>query len=279
MRRATGKASRVGGLLAAGCVTLAAAGASAARVGAQSGSAREWTFANLLGGFCLEFLADSADARGLLPDDAVALRANSPGITLHPALARVVADQPEYASWTPAKVCVYRFGAANIAGTEVVAKAGEGETFGWVALAGRIAANQPEGSLVATQLFTGSTRAQKASEGGRPELRKLKMSVGKAPKSNEERVVLEFGKTRLIWDGHAASDSVAMAGPVTVHWARPVRGGAVVARWELNSVQQRSMVGAVIVQGKDRFANALRKSPIRYVGPLYQGGNAKLSFE
>jgi hypothetical protein len=245
----------------------------------QTASAQEWTFANLIGGFCLEFLADTADARRLLPNDAVPLRATTPGVKLHPALARVVKDQPEYASWTPAEVCVYRFGAATIAGTEIVARPGDGETIGWVGVAGRIAASQPEGSLVATQLFTGGTKAQKASEAGRPELRKLKLSVGKAPKSNEDRVILEFGKTRLMWDGHAASDSTAVAGPVVEHWARAIRGGAVIGRWELNSVQQRSMVGAVIVEGKDRFAQALRKSPIRYVGPLYQGGNAKLSFE
>jgi hypothetical protein len=246
---------------------------------AQAGRAQEWTFANLISGFCLEFLADTADARHLLPDDAVALRASTPGVRMHPALARVVKDQPEYASWTPAEVCVYRFGAANIAGTEIVARQGEGETIGWVAVAGRIAVKQPEGSLVATQLFTGGTKAQKASEAGRPDLRKLKLSFGKAPKSNEERVILEFGKTRLMWDGHAATDSMAVAGPVVEHWARAVRGGVVIGRWEQHSVQQRSMVGAVIVEGKDRFAQALRKSPIRYVGPLYQGGNARLSFE
>lgn len=260
-------------------VALAGAGVRTRAGAAQAGAVREWTFANLLGGFCLEFLADSADARGLLPDGAVPLRAGAQGVTVHPALARVIADHPEYAAWTPAEVCMFRFGAANIEGTEVVAKPGEGETVGWVALAGRIAANQPVGSMVATQLFTGSTKAQKASEAGRLPLRRVKMSVGKSPRSNEERVTLEVGKTILIWDGHPASDSTVVATPATAHWARPVRGGPVLAQWELNAVQQRSMVGAVIVQGKDRLANAIRKSPIRYVGPLYRGGNARLSFE
>jgi hypothetical protein len=261
--------------LAAGLLTGAARPVPARGTAAPA----DWTFANLIGGFCLEFLADSADARRLLPDDAVLLRAQGPGVQLHPALARVIQDRPEFASWTPAEVCVYRFGSATIAGTELVARAGEAETFGWVAIAGRISGNQPEGSMVATQLFTGGSKAQKAAETGRPELRRIKMSFGPAPRSAEQRYILEFGKTRLIWDGHPASDSATVATPLVSHWARPVRGGALVGRWELQAVQARSMVGAVIVEGKDRFAETIRRSPIRYVGPLHEGGRAVLSFQ
>lgn len=267
------------GIATAAAATLLTIGLLRGAATAQAGRAGEWTFANLVGGYCLEFLADFDDAQQLLPDDAVPLRANAVGMSLHPALATVVAGQPEYATWVPARVCVYRFGAANIGGTEIVAKPGQAETIGWVSIGGRVAANQPDGSMVTTQFFTGGTKAQKASETGRPELKRLKISVGPAPRSQETRAILEFGKTRLIWDGHPASDSTALGSPVVQHWARPVRGGAVLARWQLNATQQRSMVGAVIVEGKDRFAQAIRKSPIRYVGPMYQGGNATLSFE
>lgn len=247
--------------------------------GAQDGGDGSWTFANLIGGFCVEFLADSADARHLLPDDAFPLRAGSPGVTLHPAIARVVKDQPEYASWTPAQICVYRFGAATVAGTEIVARPGEGESIGWVALTARMAADQPEGSWVATQLFTGGSKAQIASRAGQLELRRVRMQFGQAPKSTDERYVLQFGGTRVIWDGHPAGDSSAVSAPVVAHWARKARGGALLGRWELSSQQSRSMVGAVFVEGKDRFAKALRKSPIRYIGPLQTGGRARLSFQ
>lgn len=246
---------------------------------AQAGGAGEWTFANLMGGYCLEFLAPYEDAQHLLPDDAVPLRANSKGMLLHSALARVVQGQPEFATWVPGRVCVYRFGAANIAGTEIVAKAGDAESIGWVAIGGRVAAGQQDGSMVTTMFFTDGSKAQAASELGQVHMKRVKMTVGPAPRSTERRYTIELGKTRLIWDGHPASDSSAVPEPVVQNWGIRVPGGAALARWQLNAVQQRSMVGAVIVQGKDRLAEAIGKSPIRYVGPLYQGGNAKLSFE
>ena len=55
-----------------------------------------WSFANLMNGFCVAFLVDSNDARSLLPDEALPVRASSVE-RLNPALARAIADQPEYA--------------------------------------------------------------------------------------------------------------------------------------------------------------------------------------
>ena len=37
------------------------------------------------------------------------------------------------------------------------------------------------------------------------------------------------------------------------------------------------MVGALVVQGKDKLAKVMRNSPIRYLGPIYQGGRAELT--
>jgi hypothetical protein len=37
------------------------------------------------------------------------------------------------------------------------------------------------------------------------------------------------------------------------------------------------MVGALIIIGKDKLAKLLRQSPIRYLGPMYQGGSGQLA--
>ena len=37
------------------------------------------------------------------------------------------------------------------------------------------------------------------------------------------------------------------------------------------------MVGALVIGGKDKLAKLLRKSPIRYAGPMYQGGTGELT--
>jgi hypothetical protein len=41
----------------------------------------------------------------------------------------------------------------------------------------------------------------------------------------------------------------------------------------LSAEVARSMVGALKVEGKDDFAQALKASPTRFAGPAYQGGS------
>jgi hypothetical protein len=38
------------------------------------------------------------------------------------------------------------------------------------------------------------------------------------------------------------------------------------------------MVGSLKVEGKDDLAKLLKASPIRFVGPVYQGGTGSLHF-
>jgi hypothetical protein len=175
-------------------------------------------------------------------------------------------------------VCVYRFGAAEVNGKELVAREGDGETVGWVGFTARALANQPPGSAVAVLVFTSDWRAQRAAETARLRLRTEKLQFGQAPKSTDDRYVLELGKTRIIWDGRAGADSAGPSGLLVDVFVREARSGPpVMVRWELSALERRSMIGALIVEGKDRLARALRKSPIRFVGPFYRGGQGRLS--
>lgn len=238
-----------------------------------------WSFANLMNGFCVAFLVDSGDARALLPDEAFPVRASAVE-RLNPALARAIADQPEYANWIPGQFCVYRFGRADVNGSELVAKAGEGEAFGWVGLVARASADQPAGSLVAIQLFTSDWRAQRAAETGRLQLKQVKMQFGQAPKSTDDRYVIQLGKTTVVWDGRAGADSTVPSEPEVHVFLRQARSGAPsLARFEVRANERRSMIGALIIEGKDRLAKALRKSPIRFAGPLLRGGQGSLSIQ
>ncbi len=238
-----------------------------------------WSFANLMNGFCVAFLVDSGDARSLLPDGAFPVRASTVE-RLNPALARAIADQPEFASWIPGQLCVYRFGRADVNGNELVAKDGEGEAFGWVGLMARATAEQPPGSMVATQLFTSDWRAQRASEAGRLQLKQVKMQFGQAPKSSDDRYVIQLGKTTVIWDGRAGADSTVPSEPEVQLFLREARSGPPsLARFEVRATERRSMIGALIIEGKDRLAKAMRKSPIRFAGPLLRGGQGSLSIQ
>ena len=236
-----------------------------------------WQFSNLQQGYCITFLVSPEDAPGVLPDDAQPVRLNAMA-DVSPVLARVLADQPEYGGWMPAEVCLYRFGRADIGGRELVAPAGASEMIGIVSFGARVAINQPENGISVSTVFTNDKRAVKLADSTQVVLRQIKATFGKAAHSGDERHVIQLGKTTLTWDGHPASDSAPVGTPLERVWVvRGPRGKPVLLRWKLNTTSTRSMVGALVVQGKDKLAKLMRKSPVRYLGPIYQGGIGELS--
>ncbi len=244
---------------------------------AQGGNEGAWQFSNLQQGYCITFLVSPEDAPGVLPDDAQPVRLNAT-TDASPVLARVLADQPEYGAWMPAAVCIYRFGRADIAGRELVAPAGGSEMIGTVSYAARVAVNQPDNGVSVSVVFTNDKRAARLTDSTQVPFRQIKATFGKAAHGDDERHVIQFGKTTLIWDGHAASDSAALSTPLDHVWVvMGRRGKPVLVRWQLNASSSRSVVGALVVQGKDKLAKLMRKSPIRYLGPMYQGGRGEMT--
>ncbi len=243
----------------------------------KAGDALSWHFSNLQQGYCIAFLVSPDDASGLLPDDVQATRLDA-APNAPPALLRVLQDQPEYAAWMPAEVCLYRFGRADIAGSALVAAGGASEMIGVVSYQARVTASQPPNGAFVSLVFTNDKRVAKVTEDTPMQARRVQATFGKAPHGSDERHSMKLGKTTLIWDGHAASDSASVAAPVERGWVLRGSGGKQVAfQWTLNATTSRSMVGALIVQGKDKLAKLMRKSPIRYLGPMYEGGTAELS--
>jgi hypothetical protein len=213
----------------------------------------------------------------VLPEDAQPVRLDAM-TDAPPVLARVLTDQPEYAGWMPAALCIYRFGRAAFGSRELVAPAGSSEVIGMVAYAARVAANQPANGLSVSTMFTNDKRAAKATDSTATPLRLVKASFGKAAHGDDERHVIEIGKMKLIWDGHAASDSARSDAVLERVWVvRGPRGKPVLLRWTLKPASSRSMVGALVIEGKEKLAKLLRRSPIRYLGPMYQGGVGELS--
>ena len=236
-----------------------------------------WSFGNLEQGYCISFLVSPEDAPGVLPEDAQPVRLDAMR-DASPALTRVLADQPEYGSWMPAALCLYRFGRADISGRELVAPAGGTEMIGITAYGARVTAAQPANGLWVSMLFTNDKRAARVTDSSATPLHQVKAAFGKAAHGDDERHVVEIGKTRLIWDGHPAADSTTVTAPMERVWVvKGPRGKPVLARWRLAPTYSRSMVGALVIDGKDKLAKLLRKSPIRYVGPMYQGGTGELT--
>lgn len=237
-----------------------------------------WNLEGLQWGTCVEFLVNPDLTRKFLPSSALPLRADASKLV--PAIARVVADQPEFAAWSPASLCFFAFDAVQVGNRRVVG--GEnttGPVIGVLSLAARQEGPLGADADVAYRVLTTSWQVEKAVEHERSalQIQTIRATFGTAPRSTDDRYVIRVGKTTITWDGHPAGDSTA-APPFQRSYI--AEGGGDGKPWRLDMsltpTSQRSLVGAVIVQGKDNLAKALAGSPIRFVGPFYEGGSGEV---
>ena len=143
---------------------------------------------------------------------------------------------------------------------------------GVVSFGARVAVNQPANGVSVSLVFTNDKRIAKVTDSTQVPFRQVKATFGKAAHGDDERHVVALGKTTLIWDGHAASDSVTLSAPVERVWVvRGPRGKPVLLRWRLNRRIQpfhgRSAGGAG--QGQAGQAHAKVTDPLP--GPDLRG--------
>jgi hypothetical protein len=110
-------------------------------------------------------------------------------------------------------------------------------------------------------------------------LNEVQSSVSRVPGSGNDLYQVKIGKTRLVWNGRPVGDSTRVEQPITESWLAKGTSGTL---WKVSTTLRpewsRPLVGLLSVEGKDDLAKALKASPIRFVGPLYQGGGAELRF-
>jgi hypothetical protein len=243
-----------------------------------------WRLEELHHGFCVEFLIDPSALTEELPDGYSPVRASQLSDP-HPALRSVIEGQPEYASWTPSRLCLYYFGAIDAAGRRIrESNPRKAPMFGfWTVAAATAGPGKPQEFALA--VLTTHGRVENAANLAGLELRRVKSTVAPVPpdengvSSGEDRHEIRIGGTRLIWDGRPGSDSSRVEGEMTLAWtARGRRGGRVNGKTMLAADWTRAMVGSLKVEGKDKLARLLRASPTRFVGPAYYGGAGTVTF-
>jgi hypothetical protein len=231
-----------------------------------------WRLDGLREGFCVEFLIDTAQTRKLLPRQFAA-RGAAQVASLHPALKRVVADSPEFASWIPSQLCLYYTDALEIRGHRLAAGKNAG---GRIVGLWRVAAGE---GYLALSLWADSERARRLAEGAGIRARDINGSAPQRLENGEQRYAVQVQRARLFWTGRAVGDSVAVVAPIDVSSVvQGSRGGWWNARLALSAEWSRSVVGSLQVEGKGDLAKALKASPIRFVGPLYRGGWGQMIF-
>lgn len=242
-----------------------------------------WQLERLHQGFCVQLLVDPADVARRLPRDARPLAAEQ-ATDLHASIESIVASQPEFASWAPARLCLFYFDGVQAGGRRVSHK--ERRKAPMLAL-WTVAAVEPTGQRgdVALEIFTNNSRLERTAEDANVDLRVARTTVGDVPEDDEgrpspdDRYEIRIGKTLITWDGRPAGDSTPQGPPFACAWrAEGRRGGWVEGSLTVHPSMTGGMIGSLKVSGKGELADALRKSPIRFVGPGYQGGSGSLAF-
>jgi hypothetical protein len=247
---------------------------------------KTWRLEGLRKVFCVQLLMDpAAAALKDLPSGYQPVPA-SEATDLHVSLRSVVDGQPEFAAWSPSRLC---FDAVDTIRTDEFTlgdKSGRHpQLFAtWTVLAA--GPGGPPGD-VALKLFSNSDRLIRSARLAGQAVREARLLVGLVPvedengvPSSDERFQVKVGKTTITWDGRAARDSAALKEPVRRSWAvTSTRGGGIaIGEIVLSPGYQRAMAGSLKVDGKDDFAKALRASPTRFAGPAYVGGGGSISF-
>jgi hypothetical protein len=244
-----------------------------------------WQIDGLRTGFCVQLLVDPAQLDVTIPGASRPLRADAIE-DLSPVLRTVVSNQPEYAAWTPSAVCLYYMETVDVGSLRVTERdPNKVPMIGVWTLAAADAAGGARKDVV-LRFFTNNGRLERAGQVSGLDLRTVRSTVRDIANEDDAtappigtRYQLKLGKTLLTWDGRRVGDSTRASGPLSSEWrADSRRRGPMTARLVLTPEWTKAMVGSLQVEGEDDFADAIKASPIRFVGPAVLGGRGELAF-
>ena len=248
-----------------------------AQVAGETGSSK-WLLEDARGSFCIWYLADPAIAPKLAPKGTV-LTAAGTGAGLPPAVVRVIRDEPQFAAWIPAVICVGRYGAVTIDG-ETAGRARADRSI--LLMTHAIAAAAPRGQSGAAyyllEFSTDNGNVARLAEGVGIRVERRELDIAPPRGGPDSIMTVQIEKARLIWSGHPTGDSrVEATQPMSFGLA-----GLRTSSWRVDAGfapdTSRLVVGQLRVEGKDDLAKALKSSPIRWVGPILAGGRGEWQF-
>lgn len=264
---------------------VASSGLTAEARGQDSSDAQaaqaDWRFPHPRKGFCIELLLDPARLRDV-PDGVRLLPADGYK-DLHPVLRQVITTQPEFKSWSPSSLCFYYLD--RIVGPSKTVSAAKDPSkrpvLGIWTVAGHSDGSGPDNIVLDARSNNGDLRD--AADHVGLDLDDLSSSIGPVtredgpPRPEERRYQIRFGKTLLVWDGRGGHDTTSNPPAVSWHWqARGPNRRWITGELTLTPAASAPMLGSLRVEGKDAMARALQASPVRYVGPSYEGGEGEL---
>lgn len=239
--------------------------------------ARTWRLQGLRNGYCVQFLVEPEAAGKELKSGLTLLTAGRDS-SLHPALQHLVRAQPEFASWTPSKVCMYYLDAVQVGKRRIV----ERDSRSYQLIGVWSLATQEQGGTrrdLVLDMYASRENLLNAAELAQVRLHQIHSSYYDRPDTTSDVYSIKIGKTQLTWSGRPAGDSTRVERPITERLSvSGLRHGIQDAELVVAPTWSRGVVGSLQVEGKGDLAKLLKASPIRFVGPLYRGGTGELRF-
>lgn len=263
-------------------MTLGVAAATCCAVSLLSGQsapdvkeARTWRLEGLRNGYCVRFLVEPEAARKELKSGFTLLTAGQDS-TLHPALHHLIRSQPEFASWTPSKVCLYYLDAVQVGKRRIAERDSRKYQLIGVWTLATLEQGKARRDLV-LDLYASRESLLNAAEIAEVRLHEIGSAYYDHPDTTSDVYSLKIGKTQLTWSGRPAGDSTRVARPISEQWSvSGLRHGIQNAELVVAPTWSVAVVGSLRVEGKGDLGKILKASPIRFVGPLYRGGGGEL---
>lgn len=260
------------------CLTLCCASTLAAQAEPAVRDEKLWTLEGLRAGYCVRYLTSPKRADDRLKAGLTLLRAEQDS-SLHPALRQVIHTQPEYAAWVPSTLCFYYTDAVRLGDRRVIEHNARNAQMLGVWTIGALEQGSGKRRDLVVDMYASRDRLRTAAATNLIQLENAETSFRAGTDTTGDEYRQKIGKTQLIWNGRAVGEKARMNGAMTeswlVHGARRVTWSA---GFTLSPTWSRALVGSLRVEGKGDLADDLRTSPIRFVGPFYQGGGGQVRF-
>jgi hypothetical protein len=249
-----------------------------AQAAGEQKQSQVWGLQGLRTGYCVRFLIEPKAASGELKSGFRLIPAGQDR-SLHPALQQTIKAQTEFSTWVPSSLCFYYTDAVQIGPRRVVEKNPRNQQL----IAVWSLATQEEKSAarrdLALGIFSGRGSLNRAAEAAGVRLQEAHATVIDSADTSNDVYTVKLERTSLVWRGRPTGDSTRVEQPIEESWSVPgVRAGVWAVRMVLHPAWSRPLVGSLSVEGKGDLSKALKKSPIRFVGPLYRGGTGELRF-
>jgi hypothetical protein len=237
-----------------------------------------WTIRGLSTGQCVRFLVEPGRARRGVYENVRLLPA-SQDESLHSALRGAIEGQPEFATWIPSSLCFFYSDVLTVGGRRFGGKDPRKRPMigMWIVAATEKGSGARRDVLLDFVAVGGGV--SKAAANAKVKLGEAQSSVSKVVRTDNDLYEVRIGDTRLTWNGRPVGDSTRVEQPIQESWLGKGTSGTV---WRIEAAfkpeWRRALVGMLKVEGKDDLAKALKASPIRFVGPVYRGGEGELRF-